>query len=177
MHEDKKEVLVEKEYMITQKHSDLNVENISRCHCGSSLVRIVNEPIIKEGKEVGREYYVICAECGDEVFGFTDIWECKHCSYQDNKVDIKPNTKSKLIRGNVEKMKEDFKNKEMNTEIEDMYREKHIIINTSDFSFVCDNCKKKAKGIPFIPMCGQYASLCKDCSAAWCEWYENYMKE
>lgn len=92
MSEDKKEVLVEKEYMITTKYNSQQ-ENITRCSCGSSLVRIVNEPIIKDGKEVGREYTVICAECGEEVFGFTDIWECKHCAYHINKnnVDIKTN--------------------------------------------------------------------------------------
>lgn len=57
---------------------------LTRCHCGSSLVRIVKNPIIIKDKKVGCKYNIYCAKCGSHVFGFTDYYECEYCPNEYN---------------------------------------------------------------------------------------------
>ena len=57
-------------------YKGIDKDEFSRCVCGSSILRIKYESILdKKGKEIGMEYYVFCAKCGNHVFGFTDKWE------------------------------------------------------------------------------------------------------
>jgi hypothetical protein len=67
-------------------------KQLTRCHCGSTLVRVVCDPIIINDKEVGQEYNIWCAKCGSHVFGFTDYYECEYCpneyKYLENRKEL-----------------------------------------------------------------------------------------
>jgi len=52
--------------------SGLLFTKFERCPCGSSLVRVTLEPIIKDNKDVGTDYNIICAKCGTPISGITD---------------------------------------------------------------------------------------------------------
>ena len=52
--------------------SGLLFTKFERCPCGSSLVRVTLEPIIKENRDVGTDYNIICAKCGTPISGITD---------------------------------------------------------------------------------------------------------
>lgn len=83
MYEEIKEI-VKSESEILQDETQLQ---LTRCHCGSSLVRIVKNPIIIEGKEVGCDYTIFCAKCGSHVFGFTDYYYCEYCPNEYNHLE------------------------------------------------------------------------------------------
>lgn len=64
----------------------------SRCFdCGSTLTRVISQKIIiKENKKeywVGMEYTIVCAKCGCNIFGITDIFNEKE--YQEAIDDLK----------------------------------------------------------------------------------------
>lgn len=50
------------------------IREFERCTCGSSIVRIIRESIIRNKKEMGQEFSILCAKCGCQVFGFTDMF-------------------------------------------------------------------------------------------------------
>lgn len=58
------------------------------------------------------------------------------------------------------------------------YEGKYIMIDSRNIgSFICSKCKKKSKGIPFMPHCGQCSFLCDKCADDWCKWYDDYMND
>lgn len=75
-----------------KRYSDMIPEDIQRCTCGSSLVRVVSEKV-----DAGREYTAVCAKCGNHVFGLTD-------DFNKDKSDYK-----RIIYNRVKKMAKSHK--------------------------------------------------------------------